>query len=222
MFTRIAAALLIAISADALADEIAGGKIQVRIPNGWTAETIQVDDASAVALVAPDYNRTGAACLLATTDDAGSSGKAQQELNLIADEIATEPFWKEFFSRPGVTNIVVIARGSKIRGGRSVPFAKASYDDVEDGAIVATDALQLVPGRMLIVDCNAKAAAYPAAEASFDVVIGSFGPLGGDVVASLSRPTGQVAFLKDTVPPVALQALIKGARARLRRTDKRQ
>ncbi len=222
MFSRIATALLIATSNAALADEIAGGKIQVRIPNGWTAETIQVDDASAVALVAPDYNRTGAACLLATTDDAGSSGKAQQELNLIADEVANEAFWKDFFSRPGVTNIVVIASGSKTHSGRSVPFAKASYDDAEDGPIVAKDALQLVPGRMLIVDCNARAAAYPAAEASFDVVIDSFGPLGGDVIASLPRPNGQVAFSKNAPPSRVLQALVKEARTQLRQSAKRQ
>jgi hypothetical protein len=193
-----------------LADETAGGKIQVRIPNGWTAEALKVDQADAVVLIAPDYDRTSAACLLASADDASSSGQAQQDLNAAAEAIANDAFWNDYFKRPSVSNIVIIATGSKTRAGRSVPFAKASYTDADDGAIIAKDALQLVPGRMLIVDCTAKAAAYPAAEASCDVV------------ASLPRPSGQVAFVKKTPPSAAFQALVNQARTRLRQTATHQ
>ena len=221
MKVRTVATALALIIAPAVADETASGKIQVRIPNGWIAEPIKVDDADAVALVAPDYNRTGAACLLATSDDAGSSGKAQRELNVIAEEIATEPFWKDFFTRPGVTNVVVIATGNKPRAGRSIPFAKASYDDATDGSTVAKDALQLVPGQMLIVDCSAKADAYAAAEPAFDTILDSFGPLGGGVIATLPPPNGQLAIVRPTSLSPSLQALTRELRARFRDTAKR-
>ena len=210
----IAAATTALISTAALADETANGKIQVRIPNGWTAEAINVQDAEAVALVSPDFNETGAACLLGTADDPGTSGKAQSELNEVAEGISTEAFWKEFFARPGVTNVTLISTGTKSRAARSVPFAKASYDDAEVGPAIAKDALQIVPGRMLIVDCSAKTAAYPAAEPAFDVVIDSFGPLGGDVVASLPRPNSELAVLRSP-RPLPPQAGLKSLRTKL-------
>lgn len=216
----LAAAATALITSAASAGETANGKIQVRIPNGWTAEAVQLDNADAVALISPDFNQSGAACLLGSGDDPGSSGKTQNELNATAEGISTEAFWKVFFTRPGVSNVTLISTGSKSRAGRSVPFAKASYDDAEAGPTIAKDALQIVPGRMLIVDCSAKASAYPAAESAFDVVIDSFGPLGGDVVASLPRSNGELAILSSSrpLPPgaglEALSAKLHGMRRR--------
>lgn len=212
----IVAAAFALIAMPALAEDAANDRIQVRIPNGWIAEQMKNDKMSAVALISPDYNRTGASCLLASGTDPNSVGQSQQELNATAEAITTEAFWKDLFSLPGIKNIKIIETGKKTRAGRSVPFVKASYDEPDEGPLMAKDALQLVPGSMLIVDCTAKATAFREVEASFDVVIDSFGPLGGDVVASLPRANGQVAFIKTAPSSGNLKALVAEAHIQLR------
>ena len=193
------------------ADDISSGKIQVRIPNGWTVQ--KLDDSDGIAIVSPRRSPM-ALCFLASIDAPETVGLSQEQANALLDQIVDEEFWRGSYEKLNAKSVTLQKTTSTVRAGRKIAIATVRFVvEVKDST--AKDAFQIVPGRGMLVDCMTETSVFPADEPDFDVVINSFGPLGGDVIAGLPRPDATLSY-NPANRVESLKQRINEARRRLR------